>query len=598
MQTNTQETRSIEDIIKMIDSGKLMLPEFQRDFKWPIEKTETLFDSIFQDLFIGSLIVSKPKFDLACKGFDFRERGSKKHKPRSKLMTSNDFEENDIYTLLDGQQRTTAIYRALKGMDIIYIIFKDIDTLLSPGYYDHQKGSIKVKYDEYIEGFDSVQPKDDVFYLRICDLFSSIDDRESKFQNEYIDPIIGGFQLDENQKNVLIDFALTLHKDFRSDIVKKANLLSVQLLNMGLEKFCLYFERSNSQGLNLSFTDIITAKIYIDFKLTRKISEAIKDYKYFNESLVDTIVRYINFIANSEVTKKSILKDLKGIHFIDHWDRTIKDLNYIQNWLEDNNWLFKVSDIPYRTMLLPILSFYQNLPNKEFSQANQIQLDQLKFWFYGSILDNRYGGARHGSTNVVIKKDCEIMASLAKGISPNSDYWSNLRIEYSFEEFKKLDNNSNAKYMAISYFMWSKNRFNNLENNAIVSVNSNIEIHHIFPSHYLKTKFGENSNEYDLADSILNKIRINKISNIKISNKAPGEYLRDIKINSPNPNIIASLNTHFIGSGDDLVSGKYDSDFLGFLKKRYEQIEPLFNELKRASNNLSNGNNLDIWNEI
>ena len=64
MQTNTQETRSIEDIIKMIDNGKLVLPEFQRDFKWPIEKTETLFDSIFQDLFIGSLIVSKPKFDL------------------------------------------------------------------------------------------------------------------------------------------------------------------------------------------------------------------------------------------------------------------------------------------------------------------------------------------------------------------------------------------------------------------------------------------------------------------------------------------------------------------------------------------------------
>ena len=38
----------------------------------------------------------------------------------------------------------------------------------------------------------------------------------------------------------------------------------------------------------------------------------------------------------------------------------LKDLNYIQGWLEDNNWLFKVADIPYRTMLLPILAFYQN----------------------------------------------------------------------------------------------------------------------------------------------------------------------------------------------------------------------------------------------
>ena len=226
------------------------------------------------------------------------------------LSELNDFELNDIYTLLDGQQRTTAIYRALKGMDVIYIIFKDIDTLLSADYYDYNSNSIKVKYDEYVEGFDTVKPKDSVFYLRICDLFLSMDFRESKFQSEFVDPVVANFQLEEEEKNVLVDFALTLHKDFRSDIIKKANLLSVQLLNMGLEKFCLYFERSNSQGLNLSFTDIITAKIYIDFKLTRSISDAIKTYKYFNEGLVDTIVRYINFISNGEVTKKSILKDV------------------------------------------------------------------------------------------------------------------------------------------------------------------------------------------------------------------------------------------------------------------------------------------------
>ena len=51
MKTSTQETKSIEDIIKLIDKKKLVLPEFQRDFKWPLEKSETLFDSIFKDLF-------------------------------------------------------------------------------------------------------------------------------------------------------------------------------------------------------------------------------------------------------------------------------------------------------------------------------------------------------------------------------------------------------------------------------------------------------------------------------------------------------------------------------------------------------------------
>ena len=594
MNTNTQETRSIQDIVKMIDDGKLLLPEFQRDFKWPIEKSEVLFDSIFQDLFIGSLIISRPKFDLACKGFDLRERGKSSRKPVPKLYSSDTFEHLDIYTLLDGQQRATSIYRALKGKDIIYIIFKDIDTLLSSEFYNYEEQKILVKYDKYVEGFDSSKPKNGVFHISINDLYTSLDYRESKFLNEFINPQLDEFSIDEEQKEVLRDYAGTLHKDFRSDIIKKANLLSVQLLNMDLEKFCLYFERSNSQGLNLSFTDIITAKVYIDFKLSRKIKDA-KKFKYFDEKYVDSVVRYINFLANGEVTKKSILKDLKGIHFIDHWDTVINDLVHIQQWLEENNWLFKVSKIPYRTMLLPILSFYQNLPNKEFSQANQTQIDLLKFWFYASILDNRYGGARHGSTNVVLKKDCELMKDLANEKYPDEIYWQNLRIEASYAEFKKLDNSNSAKAMGLSYYLWSKRQFKNLENDAKVSINANIDVHHVIPSNYIKKKFGEFSEEFDYSDSILNKIRINKISNIKIKDKSPSVYLNEIRTNLPNPNINDCIESHCINDCSKLLDGTFDEDYFGFLESRYSAIEPFVNELKKASEKLNSGDISNIW---
>ena len=177
MNNNRQESRSIEDVVKMIDSGKLVLPEFQRDFKWSIEKSETLFDSIFQGLFIGSLIISRPKFDLACKGFDLRERGKKSRKPVPRKYEKTEFEQNDIYTLLDGQQRTTAIYRALKGKDVIYIVFHDLQFLSSKECYDNDNNKILVKHEKYIEGFDSSKPKEGEFYIKICDLFTSIDYR-------------------------------------------------------------------------------------------------------------------------------------------------------------------------------------------------------------------------------------------------------------------------------------------------------------------------------------------------------------------------------------------------------------------------------------
>lgn len=591
--SSSRPTKSIEELILMYDNDKLLLPEFQRDFKWPLEKSETLFDSIFKDLFIGSLILSKPKFDLACKKFDLRTRGSKGRKPKPEKYTEKQFEQDDIYTLLDGQQRATSIYRTLKGPDVVNLIFKDIDTLLSDEYYDYSNNKIKVGYDEYVEGFDSSKPDEKVLYISLKDLYTSRNDREGPFLNEHINPILDSFSINNDKKEILRDFAIQLKTDFNSSILKQKTLLSVQLLDMSIEKFCLYFERSNSQGMTLSFTDIITAKVYTEFNLKNNLEKAIKEHTYFSESLIDATVRYINYVANDAVTKKSILKDLNGSHFISYWEDTVKDLSTIQGWLIENNWLFAIEKLKYKTMLLPILSFYQNLKNKEFSQATQKQLDLLKFWFYGSILDTRYGGARHGSTNVVIKEDCDIMKNLARSKYPESTYWQKIRIDYSFDELKKIDGGSNAKFLAISYYMWNKLPFKNIHNNANVSFNEKVDVHHIFPSDYIKNEFGKDSIEYDFADTILNKVRINKIENIKISNKPPKKYLGEIKVKHANIN--ESLNSHYIGNTVKLINGDYDSNYLAFLENRYAAIEPLFIEIKQASVKLNDGISDNIW---
>ncbi|WP_282044397.1 DUF262 domain-containing protein [Winogradskyella flava] len=591
--SSARPTKSIEELITMYDNGELLLPEFQRDFKWPLEKSETLFDSIFKDLFIGSLILSKPKFDLACKKLDLRERGSRKRRPLPKMYSEQQFEVDDIYTILDGQQRVTSIYRTIKGPDTINLLFKDIKTLLSEDYYDYENRQIRVSYDEYVDGFDSNRPDEKTLFISLKDLYEARNSRETPFLDEYINPILETFSISNEEKEILRDYAIQLKSDFNSSILKQKTLISVQLLDMNIEKFCLYFERSNSQGLTLSFTDIITAKVYTEFNLRKEIIESVDKYTFFNEKLVDSTVRYINYLANNSVTKRSILKDLNGTHFIKYWPETVKDLSIVQGWLLENRWLFNIEKIPYKTMLLPILSFYQNLKHKEFSQATQMQLDLLKFWFYGSIIDTRYGGARHGSTNVVIKEDCDIMKNLAQGKFPDKLYWQKIRIDYSFEEFKKIDSNSNAKFMALSYYLWHKKSFKNLNNIADVSFNEKVDVHHIFPSDYLEKEFGKNSDEFDFSDTILNKVRINKIENIKIGNKSPKTYLTELK--EINLEIHKSLNSHSIPNIDKLIKGDYDLDFFSFIKDRYKVMELNLNELKNASDRLGEGNDENIW---
>ena len=579
MQGTQSQSKSIEDVVKLIQDGKLLLPEFQRDFKWPIEKSETLFDSIFQDLFIGSLIVSKPKFDLACKSFDERTRGSRNRKPKPKHFTIKDFEDKDIYTLLDGQQRLTSIYRALKGIDEIYLVFKNVDELKS--VYNQVSKQVVGGYYSVIAGFDSALPRDKTFYFSISNLYTACVQhyREKQIESEFLQPRFDGATYSNEEQELLTEISHQIFKYFATDILKKSNLLSVQLLDMDIEKFCLYFERSNSQGLNLSFTDIITAKVYTEFKLGQAIDEAKDKYRSgFDDKHVDGLVRYINFLSNREVTKSSILQSLKGSDFNAHWWGCVDDLVKVQEWLIAQNWIYNASSLPYRTMLLPILSFYQNLPHRDISLATPSQLQQLRLWFFSALIDFRYGGARHGSTNVVLKKDLETFGDLGKGKNVGSDFWADVRIDYSFEELKRLDSNTNAKVIGINYYLYSRRQYLNFENFAKVNyLNSPVDVHHFFPSNYIHKSLS--ANDYDISDSMLNKVQINKISNIKISDKAPSVYLGELL--KKNPSLHLSLESHRIGDIDKIVLGQLDKDFQTFIETRYRLIDEELSELKR-----------------
>ena len=44
--TTDQQTRSLEQLLKDVDDGKIVLPEFQRDFIWPEAKSLTLFEKL------------------------------------------------------------------------------------------------------------------------------------------------------------------------------------------------------------------------------------------------------------------------------------------------------------------------------------------------------------------------------------------------------------------------------------------------------------------------------------------------------------------------------------------------------------------------
>src|SRR5262245_60027239 len=113
---NSQKTESIADLCKEIESGTLVLPEFQRDFVWEEGKTYELFDSLVRDIFIGSIIYGIPSFEITVRDLDVRPRKGKGSRARIKTQS---FSKGDIESkvqvsgfrlVLDGQQRITSMY--------------------------------------------------------------------------------------------------------------------------------------------------------------------------------------------------------------------------------------------------------------------------------------------------------------------------------------------------------------------------------------------------------------------------------------------------------------------------------------------------------
>ena len=119
MNDTQSQTESLLEIVRGIDKKTIMLPEFQRDFRWELNQTYDLFDSLIRDIFIGTIIYGKPAFGMTLREIDQRPRKGKDS--NAPLKTSNystseilkQSQNNNLRIVLDGQQRITSMYRAI-----------------------------------------------------------------------------------------------------------------------------------------------------------------------------------------------------------------------------------------------------------------------------------------------------------------------------------------------------------------------------------------------------------------------------------------------------------------------------------------------------
>lgn len=100
---------SIFELINEIENGEIVLPAIQRDFVWEEDRIEMLLDSIFRGYPVGIVLLWETYQPIQFRSF------AKNFVPDGVHRFEENKKNSRIKLVLDGQQRLSSIYVALKG---------------------------------------------------------------------------------------------------------------------------------------------------------------------------------------------------------------------------------------------------------------------------------------------------------------------------------------------------------------------------------------------------------------------------------------------------------------------------------------------------
>ncbi len=577
----SQKTESIDQLVASVDAGDVVLPEFQRDFVWEEYKTHELFDSLIRDIFIGSLIFGVPSFELTVRELDSRPRKGPGSRAKLNLISFTKAEINkrvksgQFRLLLDGQQRATSLFRALKGIDQVWVVIKREDELSDE--VRSAATSSRTLEDVLYEVASKQSP--DRLSINISDCFKMLRGEIDREREKAA--IFGASEFGRQLPGEIADtpeFGAYLHYTGRlQNLFRAEKLLAYYLLDTDEEKFSLFFERSNSRGIQLNFIDILAAKLYAGFNL-RTAADKFKDQHPGYALRQNELVRTVAFVVSGgrDIGRQYILSKLNHVHFTDHWDNLCTLYQKSLDFLFDNHLLIAQSWLPYDSLLIPLMAFLREVPGNDFSQISDLQSRFLRYWYWSSTFSQRYSSA----SQELIILDANVLMSIARG---ENDFDRKYLRKFHYEvaeasDLMTISKKYNAIYRGvINLVHWNASGVMDWSNNDRITFKAkNLDDHHVFPRKYLRNTSPDMPTKH--IDSVLNRALIPKITNIKIGAKRPGQYLGELK--KANPRLESALEQHLIPA--QVADGSYDELFEIFLEDRAKRILEVLDSKVRA----------------
>lgn len=568
---------SVQTLLSEVASGKLGLPQFQRDFIWAPANTASLLSSIMARYPAGSILAWRP-------GAQSLEARAIADAPA--LRPGN----QPSRLILDGQQRITALYRALEGKteEVYFIALEalvDVETFeLRP--HEEIVWEAVVQARELTAGERKARsrkkdPREPAHFTR-----------EWQYEN-FRFPLGENF---DDWTDGLVD-AEGEERKRRRDVLRAVRELYLTQLRAyrfpvttlteeaSLSAVCNVFEKLNSNSIRLGPFEILTAKFYKDGVNLRALWEkSTADHSVLRDPSLENdhsgfsidpylLLQVITLIRYGSPQRRAVLDKLTPKDVDENWVNVSIALKRVIEWMRDSCGVIHRDLLPYQAILVPITGawmYRDTLPGAKKADA----LKKISRYFWASVFTTNFdqGGASQS------EKDYKDLIAWIRGerqqdgeVRPEA--LSQIRIKADDLLAATVKKKALLQgLMALSVLAGGKDFHKAERLTPSTYVESKVNSHHLFPRARLADKdtWSGIDPQGMSAELILNRALIDAETNRRIAAKKPSTYL--LEMEDAGADLEELLGSH-LASAEILRSDQYREFVLDRLASVVAQIE-------------------------
>ena len=462
--------KPVSILVKELSDGIIGVPEIQRNYVWSSTQARDLVDSLYRRYPSGLILLWRPKSIPKFGKYDTKNK-------------------TPDYLILDGQQRITALQKALSGE--INLHFNVLDGTLH--IFNKKESSNKL----------------------LVPLTSLL-----KNAFKVLTDATEGLNLKEDEKE-------RIQKNIRNICKIEDYMFPVMIMHTDdYEEITESFIRLNSKGTRLNSTELAIARLAFQWPgaVTNEFEVTLKEYANIDYDLeMNVLVRLFIIIGkfhDGSYNKSSSIFGKSSQELMETWKRTKKAFNGAIMFLKNNAGIESSKWLTSQYVIIPLAFFFYK---KDKVKITDREIAGLLLWFFVTTIYTRLTGRMSN-----LDKDIRAISTE----TPIDDLIKNLHedvpsFSVSPEMIKGVYNRSNLMPLlrVILSQRDAKDFFTGISIKATgIGYENQIEGHHIFPKSLLK-KQGFPTKVYD---DITNIAFISQKVNNQISNADPSEYLKDI----------------------------------------------------------------------